>query len=124
VERVRKTHDLDEDAATLLLQVRALADPTPARVMRSNDWDRARHDRAADALVKKKLLVRAKQPRTTRTIFVKGDVLVPRAPAAPIEASKAALYGLDPEHDSKLRAPFGVVLPLEPLGGLFDRTSR
>jgi len=124
VERVRKTHDLDEDAATLLLQVRALADPTPARVMRSNDWDRARHDRAADALVKKKLLVRAKQPRTTRTIFVKGDVLVPRAPAAPIEASKAALYGLDPEHDEKLRAPFGVVLPLEPLDNLFDRTSR
>jgi hypothetical protein len=124
VARVRDACDLDEDAATLLLQVRALADPTPARVMRSNGWDRARHDRAADVLVKRKLVVRETQPRTTRTLFLKGDVLVPRAPGAPIEASKAALYGLDPAHDAKLRAPFGVVLPLEPLDRLFDRVSR
>ena len=115
VEAARKKHDLSEDAATLWLQILTLAEPTPARVQRINGWDRGAHDAAGDELLRRKLVVEAKHPRTTRTMFLRGDVILPKMPAAPIETSKAALYDVD-----ATSAPvFGVLLPIAPLPELF-----
>jgi hypothetical protein len=116
VEEARARHDLSEDAATLWLQILTLADPTPARLQRINGWERARHDRAGEALLARGLVIEGKHPRTPRTLFAPGPIVVPKAPAAAIEAHKAVLYDVD----AALAPVFGVVLPLSPLGELFD----
>lgn len=115
VAALRDTHDLDEDAATLLLQVRTLAEPLPARLLRYNGWKKPTLDAAARRLLDRQLLVAGSYARSTRKWFVPGPVVIGEAPAAPMEASKLASYGFgDP-----WRSPFGVALPLRPLSELF-----
>jgi hypothetical protein len=120
VDAARKKHDLSEDAATLLLQTLTLPDPTPKRIMRVNGWTRAAYDAAKQALLAKGLAVESEQPRTTRTLFAPGSILMPPSPAAPIEASKAALYDVDVAESPV----FGVILPTSPLGDLFEEAWR
>jgi hypothetical protein len=120
VEAARKKHDLPEDAATLLLQTLTLPDPTPKRVMRVNGWTRPAYDAAKKLLLAKKLAVESEQPRTTRTLFLPGPILMPPSPAAPIESSKAALYDVD----AAMPPVFGVILPTSPLGDLFEEAWK
>jgi hypothetical protein len=120
VKAMMAEHDLTQDEATLLLQLRALPEPTVERVRRWNDWDRKRHDAAAKGLVAKELAVEARHDRTKRTLFAPGPVVQLAAPAVPMEASKLELYGLEADQDGKAKAPFGAVLPLVTLSELFE----
>jgi hypothetical protein len=52
-------------------------------------------------------------------VYLPGAIAHPKAPAAALESSKLPLYGLEPDDRGRLRAPFGVVLPLRPLSELF-----
>ncbi len=117
VALAREQRALSEDEATLWLQIRTLADPTPERILRINEWNRERLERTGEALIDRGLVVAGKHPRTSRTWFAPGGVIVPLRPAAAIEVSKVALYGLD--SDGEARPPFGMVLPLRPLAELF-----
>jgi len=120
VSRAQKAHDLSQDEACLLLQLRALAEPTEERVRRYNGWDKKRYKAAADGLVKRGLAEEKKFNGSKRTLFVPGAVEMLSAPASPMEAAKLELYSLDVDAKGVLRAPFGVVLPLKPLGELFE----
>lgn len=119
VAAIQERYQLELDAAVLLLQLRALPEPTDDRVCRWNDWSRNRYDAAASQLLAKSLAVEARYDRTKRVLFAPGPVAQLAAPAAPMEASKLALYGLEVDDKGQVRAPFGVVLPLTPLGELF-----
>ncbi|MDX9723931.1 MAG: hypothetical protein RBU37_24490 [Myxococcota bacterium] len=129
LNRVAEQYGLAEDPAVLLLQLRALPEPTRERVMRYNDWDRRRYQAAAQALLKAGLAVEAQVERSKRTLFAVGSdgrlELQPlQAPATSLERAKLELHGLAEDHKGRLRAPFGVVLPLRPLSELYDVVSR
>jgi hypothetical protein len=120
VDAMRRKHDLGEDAATLLTQLTVLPEPTEARVRRYNGWTSATYHAAASALRDRKLVTTGKYKGTERDMFVPGEIAFPQSPAAPLEENKLALYGLEPDAQDRLRAPYGVILPLRPLSELFS----
>ncbi len=124
VAEARLAKGLDENAAALWLQIAALPEPATARVRRYNGWTAATYDAAAEALLAKGLAVEGKYAGTDRSLFLPGDLAFPAAPAAPIEARKLELYGLETDAKGRLAPPFGVVLPLRPLDELFEEAWR
>jgi hypothetical protein len=119
VRAAMKALKLDEDAATLYLQIAALPDPTKDRVLRYNRWTAARYDAAGGTLVKRELVVSAKQARSTRTLFLPGAILSLGASGRPLEERKAPLYGLVADAAKKQQSVFPVMLPVQPLGDMF-----
>ena len=112
VVKTRAAHGIDEDAATLLLQLRALAEPTVARVRRYNDWTRARYDDAAAALVAKELAVAATHKGIARLHWLPGALAFFDRYPAPVERVKLDAYAL-----TEGAVPlFDVPLPIAPLG--------
>lgn len=110
---------LDADAATLFLQTLAHAQPTQRNVQQWNGWKPAAYKKAVEALVAKGLVVEGKRPRAGREHFLAGGWEELSAPDLPLESWKAPLYRLTRNENGKLRAPFGQVLPLAPLGTLY-----
>ena len=88
VEKLRDAAGLDDDAAALYLQMLALPDPKKKSLLAFNGWKTAHYDKAAAALVKKKLLVEGKRERAGRDVFLPGGW--ERATA--IETYKLPLY--------------------------------
>src|SRR5688572_5251012 len=72
VEAVQRTHALDADAATLYLQLLALADCADVSIREINDWTQAAHKKAAAKLVAAKLVNEGKQPRANRKYVLAG----------------------------------------------------
>lgn len=118
VARAASRHGLDGEAATLWLQLAALPEPTPERLRRVNGWTAATLKRAESALLARGLAHEGKHPGSPRTLWT-GPVTALRAPAATMESSKLALYGLE----AGASPPFGVVLPLRPLAELFSAVA-
>jgi hypothetical protein len=95
VADVRARLDLDEAAATLYLQRRALPDASPERLMRYDGWTRDEHDAALRTLAARSL-----------------DAIDP--------VEKRRLHGLRAEDEPV----FGVLLPLRPLAEIFADAWR
>jgi len=64
---------LDEDAAALYLQMLALPNPSKKNILLWNAWRTAQYDAAAQALLKKKLVIEGKRERAGRDIFLPGS---------------------------------------------------
>lgn len=124
VSEARERHALSEDAATLLLQLLTLAEPTRPNVQRINGWTKKVFDAARAELLDGELAVERQYQGSPRSTFIGNDIAFCTSPAHPMEASKLALYRLEPDDRDRLRAPFGVVLPLRPLAVLFDEAAR
>lgn len=119
LSEVRHALDLPTDAATLYLQMLTLAEPTRARLQRVNGWKKGEVEAARTELLERGLLEEARFDGSSRQTFVPGEVAFPAPPASTLEAAKLPLYGLEKDSKGRLRAPFGVVLPLRPLPELF-----
>jgi len=120
VEAVQRALGLAEPAATAFLQHLTLPEPTPERLRRYNGWTTVAFDAAVAPLVERGLLVAGAHDATRRRLFVPGKMAFPAQPAIPLEASKLPLYGLEPDRWDRLTPTFGVVMPLRPLGELFE----
>jgi len=119
VARVQRARELDADAATLYLQLLALADCADASVREINDWTQTEHKKVAAKLVAAKLVNEHKQPRANRKHVLAGtwEKLFPPHPA--IERWKLELY--DARMQGKtLVAPLGRVVPLRPIHEIFE----
>ncbi|RLK54372.1 hypothetical protein [Actinokineospora cianjurensis] len=114
VKEVVEQHGLDEDAASLYLQLLALPDPTDANVARWTGWKPARLRKARAALAETDLVVTAKRTRAGRSLFLPGGWLALAAPHLPLETWKTAMFGFTD-------APRGVIAAREPLADLFAR---
>jgi hypothetical protein len=117
VSAVRARHALGEDDAALLLQLRWLAEPTPARVRRYNGWTRARYDDAAAVLVTKGLAEPVAYKGSARAHGLAEPVAFFERYPAPVERSKLAAYGLT----EGAVPPLDVPLPTCPVGSLYAR---
>jgi uncharacterized protein (TIGR02996 family) len=118
VAEVRDRYGLDELAATLYLQLLALADCGDAWLREVNGWTKKTHDAAAGALLAAGLVITASHPRANRKLALAGtwEKLFPPHPA--IERWKLEHH--DARMDGKaLAAPLGRVLPLRPVHELF-----
>ena len=73
VKKLAGAAGVDEEAAALYLQMLALPNPTKKLVMKLNAWKPAQYDKAAQALVKKKLCIEGKRERAGRDIFLPGS---------------------------------------------------
>ncbi len=111
--------DLGQDAAQLLLQTLALARPSRDHVRRYNGWSLARYRDAGAVLRERGLLVEKTVRATGRDLFLPEEIVELPTRSSPLEASKLRLYGLEPDRNGVLRPPFGMVLPLRPLGEIF-----
>jgi hypothetical protein len=118
VDAVQAHHKLDRDAATLYLQILALADCGDALTRELNGWTQTKHKKAAAALVAAGLVVEHKHPRATRKFALDGawEQLFPPHPA--IERDKLGLYDARMERGA-LAAPLGRLVPLRPMPELF-----
>ncbi|MFO0647549.1 MAG: hypothetical protein U0326_15010 [Polyangiales bacterium] len=117
VRAVKERHAIGDDDATLLLQLRWLAEPTPARVRRYNDWTRARYDDAAAVLVAKGLVEPVAYKGSARAHGLPGPLAFFERYPAPIERSKLEAYGLT----EGAVPPLDVPLPVCPVAELFAR---
>jgi hypothetical protein len=120
VEQVVATHEIEEDAAVLYLQLLTLHAPTTANLKVWNEWTPARIKKAAAPLLKKELILEAKRARSGRNYFVPGGWEPLKAPHLPIETWKLPLYDVQRDAASgELQTPLSRILPLRPLGELF-----
>lgn len=119
VEEAQGALDLPEPAAVLYLQTLALARPSEAHVRRYTGWSRAEYTEAAAVLVERGLVVERKVPATGRRWFLDEPIADFPTRSSPLERSKLGLYGIEPDRRGRLLPPFGMVLPLRPLGELF-----
>ncbi|GAA1101540.1 hypothetical protein [Streptomyces javensis] len=117
VARVAGALGLDEDAATLHLQLLALPAPTDRNVRTWNGWQTARHQKAAAALVERGLVIEDKRPRAGRRLFLPGEWIHAKKPYQPMEAWKAELIGLRRSYNRRLEHP--LPLPTRTLPELF-----
>ncbi len=117
VRALRDRHGLGDDEATLLLQLRWLAEPTPARVRRYNAWTRARYDDAASRLVAKGLVEAVAYKGSARAHGLSGPLAFFERYPAPIERSKLEVYGLT----EGAVPPLDVPLPVRPVAELYGR---
>jgi uncharacterized protein (TIGR02996 family) len=127
VAEVCRTHapDLDEDAATLYLQLLTLPDAGDKLLRAVNGWTPKRHKRAGEALVAAKL-ARApakKKPRADRALALPGpwEKLAPPSPAMErwkLELYQARLVGRE------LLAPLDRLLLLAPAHERFAAAWR
>ncbi|ASO21145.1 hypothetical protein FHR81_002112 [Actinoalloteichus hoggarensis] len=117
VAEVADRFGVDQDAATLYLQLLALPDPTDAHVARWTGWKPARLRRARAALTETDLVVSAKRARAGRSLFLPGGWLALKAPHLPLEAWKAPMFGFT-------TTPELVIAPRESAAELFARAWR
>ncbi|MGZ9928679.1 hypothetical protein ACXNSR_02180 [Streptomyces sp. NC-S4] len=108
-------------AAALYLQVAALAAPTDRNVRRWNGWSAKRHKEVQAELLATGAVVQAKRARAGRTVFLPGEWTELKAPNLPLETVKLAAHQVRPLWSNAVRAPFGRVLPTEPLHEMFAR---
>ncbi|MDF2692494.1 MAG: hypothetical protein K0S65_877, partial [Labilithrix sp.] len=118
VRAVMDRHVLSEDAATLYLQLLALADCADEDLTASNAWPRARLEQAGTELVARELVVAERKRRSGRNFALPGPWEQLRTPQPGIEREKLALFEASLESDI-LSAPLGRILPLAPLHELF-----
>lgn len=124
VSEVGRKYDLNEDASVLYLQTLALIAPTTKAVRRWNDWTAARYKKAAQPLVKQKLVVEAKRARAGRSFFLPGPWEALKSPHPPIETWKLPLYQIRPDDEGQLIIPLERFLPLRPLHEIFHEAWR
>lgn len=114
VTAVEKAHGVSTEAATLYLEVLALAEPTQKAVQRWNGWTPKQYAAAAAELVKKKLVVEGKRERAQREIFLPGGFGKGEGKNLPMEEWKKAFYpGALPRN-----------VPTEPVHALFARAWK
>lgn len=118
VAEVMKARGLDEDAATLYVQLLALADCADVLTRAINGWTAAQHKKAGAQLVAAKLVRDDKQPRANRKYALPGTWEKLFAPHPAIERWKLELYGARLENKA-LAAPLGRLVPLQPIHELF-----
>lgn len=118
VAEVQRARKLDEDAATLYLQLLALADCADVWIRELDGWTTARHKKAGAKLVAAKLVKEQKQPRANRKYVLAGTWEKLFAPHPAIERWKLELYGAHLEGKA-LAAPLGRLVPLRPIPELF-----
>ncbi|NUR82599.1 MAG: hypothetical protein HOY71_00770, partial [Nonomuraea sp.] len=94
VAEAGKVLGVDEDPATLYLQLLTLLEPTDRNVRAWNGWTPARHRKAGAVLLERGLVVEAKRERAGRKLFLPGSWTKAKAPNLPLESSKAELYDL------------------------------
>jgi hypothetical protein len=115
VAAVAAAHGLAAEAAAYYLQLLALPDPTDANAARWLGVTTARLKPLRAALVAAGLVVEARRERAGRAVFLPGGWLNLKAPALPLEASKAPLLGLRPD----TAPPLGTALLGRPVADLF-----
>jgi len=125
VTKVRKKHDLSEEAAALYLQTLALPAPTTKHVCEHNGWSPAQYKKAAAELTARKLLVEAKRARAQRSHFLPGGWEPLEAPFLPLELWKVPLYRMTivskrPYQEDFPRGTASVLLSLRPSHRLFE----
>jgi hypothetical protein len=114
VAKVVKATDLSTEAATLYLQMLALAEPTEKAIQLYNGWTSKQYKAAAAELAKKKLVVEGKRERAGRSIFLKGSYSKGTKKELPTEDWRQPFYGvLDRES-----------LPTEPIHLVFARAWK
>jgi uncharacterized protein (TIGR02996 family) len=118
VAEVMKARKIDEDAATLYLQLLALVDCADVFTREINDWTAAQHKKAGTKLVAAKLVRDDKQPRANRKYTLPGTWEKLFAPHPAVERWKLELYGARLERKA-LAAPLGRLVPLQPIHELF-----
>ncbi|MFD7931570.1 hypothetical protein ACFV4S_37985, partial [Streptomyces sp. NPDC059742] len=121
VTRVAGELGVGADAAALYLQVAALAAPTDRNVRRWNGWSAKRHKEVQADLLATGAVMEAKRARAGRTVFLPGEWTELKAPNLPLETVKLATHQVRPLWNDSVRAPFGRVLPTEPLHEVFAR---
>ncbi|MDQ3341156.1 MAG: TIGR02996 domain-containing protein [Myxococcota bacterium] len=119
VAEVHRSRGLDEDAATLYLQLLALADCSDVLLRAVNGWTPGQHKKAGAKLAAAKLVNEQKQPRANRKYVLAGTWEKLFAPHPAIERWKLELYGARMEGKG-LAAPLGRLVPLRPIGELFS----
>ncbi|MGW6983021.1 hypothetical protein ACWGE1_26905 [Streptomyces sp. NPDC054932] len=119
VTRVAAELGVGADAASLYLQVAALAAPTDRNVRRWNGWSAKRHKEVLAELLGTGAVMEAKRARAGRTVFLPGEWTELKAPNLPLEAVKLASHRVRPLWSNSVRAPFGRVLPTAPLHEMF-----
>ncbi len=117
VRAVKERYQIGDDEAALLLQIRWLAEPTPARVRRYNGWTRARYDDAAAVLHAKGLIEPVAYKGSPRAHGLPGPLAFFERYPAPIERSKLDAYGLT----EGAAPPLDVPLPVCPVAELYAR---
>ncbi|MFD0267250.1 hypothetical protein ACFVGY_11715 [Streptomyces sp. NPDC127106] len=129
VEEVAGALATGADAATLYLQLLALARPTDRAVRRWNGWTPARHQAARAELLATGAVENGKRARAGRTLFVPGPWTQLKAPHLPVESDKLPAH-LASASGSTLHAPLLRLLPVLPAHEQFagawarSRTAR
>ncbi|MFJ3306568.1 hypothetical protein ACIPSA_26285 [Streptomyces sp. NPDC086549] len=118
-----RTLGVGTDAATLHLQLLALARPTDRNVRRWNGWTASRHKAAEAELVAAGAVETGRRARAGRTVFAPGEWQPLAAPHLPLEGRKLAAHqawvaGRD------ARGPFTRLLSPVPLHELFALAVR
>ena len=119
VADVMKARKLDEDAATLYLQLLSLVDCADVFTRALNGWTAAQHKKAGAKLVAAKLVNDTKHPRANRKLVLTGTWEKLFAPHPATERWKLDLYGARLEKKA-LAAPLGRLVPLRPIHELFE----
>ncbi len=114
VAAVKKAHGISDEAATLYLQLLALAEPTQKAVQKWNGWAPKVYGAAVTELAKKKLVVEGKRERAQREVFLPGGFSKGEGKNLPMEDWKRAFYP----------KTFPRNLPTEPLHALFARAWK
>ncbi|MFC5748054.1 hypothetical protein [Actinomadura rugatobispora] len=115
VAQVRERHSLEEDPATLYLQLLALQNPTDRNIRTWNVWKPARHKKAVAALLERGLVVEERRMRAGRSVFLPGGWVTAKKPVPPMERWKAELLGLQLIGDAIRSSPW----PHGPLPEIF-----
>ncbi|MGC4117070.1 MAG: hypothetical protein QM765_21415 [Myxococcales bacterium] len=122
VRSIASRLELDPDAATLYLQLLALADASEAWLCQVNGWTPAQHQRAAMALLGQRLVEEKKQPRANRKLVLPGPWEPLSAPLPAMERWKLPLYEVRIVGKA-IESPLGAVLPLRPMGEIFQAAA-
>ncbi|MFM9699096.1 hypothetical protein [Streptomyces europaeiscabiei] len=119
VAEAAETLGVGTDAATLYLQLLALARPTDQNVRRWNGWTPARHRTAQTELSAVGAVEKDKRPRAGRTVFVPGPWTDLKAPHLPLETAKLAAHRAPSATSAHLYGPFTRLLAPVPPHELF-----
>ncbi|MEU3019729.1 hypothetical protein ABZ635_20310 [Nocardiopsis sp. NPDC007018] len=119
-ERLR----VNDDAATLYLQVLALAHPTDGRVRRWNGWGTDRHRKAEEHLLARGVVERRRRSRAGRTLFLPGGWTELKAPFPPMETAKLESHFIGTDSRRAGHGPFSRALPVAPPHEMFAEAWR
>ncbi|GAA0937271.1 DNA-binding protein [Actinocorallia libanotica] len=122
VAEAASRYDLGPDAAVVYLMLLAMPDPTDKNTARWTGWKPARLKAARAELAATDLVVEARRPRASRSLFLPCGWNALRAPHPPQEEWKLPLYDL--LEGAGPKAPLGVLVPAEPVADLYRRAWR